>query len=70
MEAIEWREEIPNYEYEFPTYEPFWHGIIPPYRGPQPTTGWICPKCGAVMAPTQPYCVNCTEVKFTTTVSC
>ena len=21
--------------------------------------GWICPKCGTVMAPWQPFCVNC-----------
>lgn len=23
------------------------------------STGWICPRCGAVMAPTQAFCVNC-----------
>lgn len=22
--------------------------------------GWECPKCGAVMAPNQPTCINCT----------
>lgn len=21
--------------------------------------GWVCPKCGGVMSPTQPFCVNC-----------
>ena len=21
--------------------------------------GWICPKCGSVMAPTMPYCLFC-----------
>lgn len=23
-------------------------------------SGWLCPKCGAVLAPTQPYCTFCT----------
>jgi hypothetical protein len=26
---------------------------------PQPPTGWICPKCGRVYAPTQPQCWLC-----------
>lgn len=26
------------------------------FLGPQ---GWICPKCGNVMAPNQPYCLFC-----------
>lgn len=21
--------------------------------------GWVCPKCGSVMSPTQPYCLFC-----------
>lgn len=21
--------------------------------------GWVCPKCGGVMSPTQPYCIFC-----------
>lgn len=21
--------------------------------------GWVCPKCGGVMSPYQPYCINC-----------
>lgn len=21
--------------------------------------GWVCPKCGCVMSPTQPYCIFC-----------
>jgi hypothetical protein len=26
---------------------------------PQTPTGWACPKCGAVMAPWRPNCINC-----------
>lgn len=36
--------------------------------------GWVCPKCGRVMSPTQPYCLFCcscqnTPVSITTTWS-
>ena len=29
--------------------------------------GWICPKCGAVMAPWKPNCINCTGNEITIT---
>lgn len=37
--------------------------------GPQ---GWVCPKCGRVMSPTQPYCLFCSQqgtIKYTETTS-
>lgn len=30
------------------------------YQAPQ--TGWICPKCQAVMAPNTPMCIHCKPV--------
>lgn len=38
---------------------------------PAPIQGWICPKCGAVMAPSMMWCVNCingNKVEVTTNV--
>lgn len=33
--------------------------------------GWVCPKCGGVMSPTQPYCLFCQlqskDIQVTTT---
>lgn len=35
--------------------------------------GWVCPKCGGVMSPTQPFCVNCqpkqTQTFFSTGIT-
>lgn len=25
--------------------------------------GWVCPKCGSVMSPNQPYCLFCCSCK-------
>ena len=27
--------------------------------------GWVCPKCGSVMSPTQPYCLFCCSCQNT-----
>ena len=32
------------------------HGLV--HMGGQPT-GWVCPKCGAGVAPDQPMCPRC-----------
>ena len=31
--------------------------------------GWVCPKCGRVMAPSQPYCLFCPLTTTTTTIT-
>lgn len=31
--------------------------------------GWVCPKCGRVMAPSQPYCLFCPLTTTTTTTT-
>ena len=33
------------------------------YYNPTYQTGWVCPKCGSVMSPSQSFCVNCTPPK-------
>lgn len=38
-----------------------------PFSGGQ--TGWICPKCGRVMAPTQYYCLWCCNKNSSTVVT-
>lgn len=34
-------------------------GIIQTTKEPFYKQGWVCPKCGGVMAPNQYYCINC-----------
>lgn len=34
-------------------------GIVETTKEPFYKQGWVCPKCGAVMAPSQPYCLFC-----------
>ena len=53
-------------EYISPSYG--W-GIYPPYRTTY-NEGWVCPKCGAVMAPNTTCCVNCTPSKQSYVITC
>ena len=34
-------------------------GVIETTKTPFYQQGWVCPKCGGVMSPTQPYCIFC-----------
>lgn len=34
------------------------------HKQPELQQGWICPRCGAVMSPNQPYCINCTKLNI------
>lgn len=44
---------------------PTYGGICMQWWGPPPSVpttspeGWVCPKCGSVMAPWMPTCPNC-----------
>ena len=44
-------------------------GIIQTTKEPFYKQGWVCPKCGGVMSPTQPFCVNCQPKQTQTLVS-
>lgn len=37
---------------------------LEPQQAKEIPTGWVCPVCGAVMAPTQKVCINCTGEVF------
>ena len=39
-----------------------------PYPAP-PQQGWVCPKCGAVMAPFVPTCWHCQPRYVITTIT-
>lgn len=52
-----------SYEYDYKTTRP-----TTEYFGPY-QTGWVCPKCGSVMAPTTTVCPICGP-KQTITVTC
>ena len=46
-------------------------GIIQTTKEPFYKQGWVCPKCGAIMAPHQSYCLFCQpqskDIQVTTT---
>lgn len=46
-------------------------GIIQTTKDPFYKQGWVCPKCGGVMAPHQSYCLFCQpqskDIQVTTT---
>lgn len=40
-------------------YKDLGFGIIQTTKDPFYKQGWVCPKCGGVMAPDQPFCIFC-----------